>query len=215
MDIINNNKNKLPTKGKLIFLLFLINIHLIFLIFVYFDLKYILLIMPEIIFFLLFNGKIKQVIRILLISIIVFAINCMFYEGKIVFQILFLKITEEGIVNGFEKTGLLVALFLFTNNVFNKKNKLVMDYYLSKNDNLLSLSVRYFYSFLDILSLKLSLKRMIIVILNKRKLKDNTKSELIIYSEKDFMLFTSYNIIMIMIFVLIFLSIRFKIFKLF
>jgi hypothetical protein len=113
-----NIKDKPPINWRLILLIILINIHFFLLISIYFEMKYLFLLVIEAVFYFYYSKNIKSILRMIVIGIIVFILNSFFYEGKILFQYGIIKMTEEGIKNGFEKSGILIALFIFTQIIY-------------------------------------------------------------------------------------------------
>jgi hypothetical protein len=76
--------------------------------------------------------------------------------------------------------------------------------YISENNNIIVLSVKYFYSFWQIIESKLSIKRIIKIMIRKYKYIDNLKIKV---SDKDpfDIIFIIYNILIILLFIIIFL----------
>jgi hypothetical protein len=195
---------KPPINWRLVFYIVILNIHLFLLIWIYFDIKYLILIFIELFFYFLYVRKISKIFRILIIVSLIFLINVLFYEGKIIAQIGFIKITKEGLVNGLQKSGLLFALFLFTNNIFNNVKNSILSEYLEKSNSLIVLSIKYFYSFWEIIQNKISIKKLLFIVLKKY----NHVKNLDVFEKKDYMdnKFIIYNVIVIIIFLILFIK---------
>jgi len=192
-------KHEPPINWRLILFLIIINIHLLLLIFIYFNLIYLPLIVIELIYYV-YNFKIKNILRMLIICLIVMIFNSIFYEGKIIFQIGRLNITLDGIINGLQKSMVLFALFLFTNNVLKNKSINIIQNVIKNNDNLIVLSIKYFYSFWDIIDKKFSIRNLFKSIIRKYRINktDDIKIEALNYFEFKFII---YNIAAFMLFI--------------
>lgn len=169
------NKNiKPPFQWRLILLLFLSFLHIGFILFIFFKIHFLILIIFELVFFLIFSRlSFITLARIIIIAFIIFFLNILFYEGKIVFSFGIFKVTEEGIKSGVLKSGVLISLFLFTYNTFNnRKNIFISSLMNISNNNLLLISVGYFFSFLDELK-------------NKNMIRSFFKKAIQIYNIKD------------------------------
>ena len=144
-------------------------------------------------------------IRILLINLLFFLLNVFFYDGKILIEFYFLKITDNGIENSIKKIALLFALFLFSTNLFFKNKNLFLDLFGKRyKNNLILSSIKYFFYFLEILnSTKITFKRFLFRILRSEKaIKSERKEILSDYNKiNNFIL---YNIISIIVFLLLF-----------
>lgn len=185
------DKNKLPPYNRRLFLfIFLSIIHIVLLFNIYFEIKYIILLIFEIIFFLYFNKTgFKIILKIFIISIIIFLLNILFSEGKIIYKINFIKITEEGLLNGIKKAGVLISTFLYAINILkDKKNNLLL--YLQNNhgNNIIIKSINYFLLFWEELGENNNIKNFFLKIINiykseKIKINSNEKKEIIIKNE--------------------------------
>lgn len=145
-----NNIVKLSKKRELYFFYILTILHFFILFFFLFDLFFIIFFIYEFFFFLLRKRhSITTVIKIICFTLIIFLINLLFTDGKIVFSYKFLKVTEEGLYQGIQKSSFFFILFLFTNNSFDEMKKKIF-FINTSNNSLVYNSLIYFFSFLEV-----------------------------------------------------------------
>ncbi len=189
------DKNKLPPyKRRLFLFIFFSMIHIILLLNIYFEIKFIILLLFELSFFLYFNKSgFKILIKISIISIIIFLLNIFFSEGKIIYRINIIKITEEGLLNGIKKVGVLICTFLFTINILkDKKQNLLLHLQDNKKNNIIFKSINYFLIFWEELGENNNIKKLfskIISIYNSEKIKINNHDKHDIIIKKDIIIY--------------------------
>lgn len=186
-------KNKLSESsnkyGTGLFLFFTLSaIHLISLVFIYFNINFLYLLIVELFFFIYKkNYKKVSLIKIIFINLFVFLINIFYYEGEILFEIGFLKITKPGLIDGIKKIGLLFGMFIFTNNILKNNKEKIIEILRLKKSNLIFQSINYFFYLWEVIGEKVKLKYFLKNIIkvyhkNKRiKIKENSDLKLIDY----------------------------------
>lgn len=201
------DKNKLPPyKRRLFLFIFLSIIHIVLLLSIYFDIKYIILLIYELSFFLYFNKSgFKIILKTFIISSVIFLLNIFFSEGKIIYRFYFIKITEEGLIDGAKKAGILISTFLFTINILKDKKENIL-LYLQNNhkNNIIIKSINYFFIFWEELGKNISIKKLflrVISIYKSREIKINNKKKEIII-KNDLLI---YNYLFFLGFIIIFL----------
>lgn len=170
--------------------------HFIFIFLIFFDVIYLLIILIEIIFYITNNFNPIKLLRIIVITLIVFFLNVLFYEGKVIFEFLSIKITYEGLIESIKRSSVILTLFIFTSNILNKnKNIFLFQFYNKPQNNLVMRSIHYFFLFLDYLNTnKLSLKRLLFFIQRVKKDKiTNYKNETKI-TDYEFLNVIMYNV---------------------
>jgi len=146
--------------------------------------NFIIYVLFEFIFFMFFckNNRFKIILRIAIISLLIFIVNIFFYEGKILFKFYNLCITEEGLVNSIIKSYLIITMFFFTINSIKSNRDGILSLILTGNKkNIFYLSIYYFINFWDLIEEKINLKKITLKIIriykkdkidiNKEKLK--------------------------------------------
>jgi hypothetical protein len=185
-----DKKNLPPNKRRLFLFIFFSLIHIILLINIYFELKYCILVIFELSFFLYFNkSAYKIILKIILISSIIFLLNIFFSEGKIVYKNNIIKITQEGLKSGIKKVGLLICTFLYTLNILkDKKEDLLLYIQSKKGNNIILNSINYFLIFWEELGENNNIKKLFAKIINiyknnRIKIKLIKKKEILIKRE--------------------------------
>ena len=201
------DKNKLPPYKRRLFLFILFSIiHIVLLLNIYFEIKYIILLIFELSFFLYFNKSgFKILIKILIISIIIFLLNIFFSEGKIIYRLNLIKITEEGLLNGIKKVGVLICTFLFTINILkDKKQNLLLYLQDNKKNNIVFKSINYFLIFWEELGENNNIKKLFSKIISIYK---NKKININKYDKQDIIFkqnLITYHTVIIIGFILIY-----------
>jgi hypothetical protein len=156
-------KNKPPANRGLILFFVVSFLHFLSLFSIFINPLFLLLVIPEIIFYLFFsNFSVKLLLRILFISSVIFCINLVFYEGKILAEINFIKITKEGLDLSLKRTGLLLLTFLFTYNTVNKKKENFINLILKrKKSNLILDSINFFFEFVEKVPFRPNIDKML------------------------------------------------------
>lgn len=144
---------RLRQRGSLFLFLLSTSLHLLVIIYgIYFkkNLPYLLLL--ESVFYLI-NSKahLKKVLRIGIIAIIIFIINLISYEGKIILTISFIKITEQGLKEAYFKAAVILLLFLYSNTVFFMNKDFLIGTLKKVNNSLVSRTIEYFFYFVDMI----------------------------------------------------------------
>ena len=170
MNILHTKKLPFNRELFLFIFIFISILHLIAILFIYYDKNFLFLIIIELVFFCYYKINYKIFLRAFFISIVILILNLFFYEGQIIFHFGIIKITSEGLNIGIKRSGLLLFLFLFTlNNFKDKKNKILNILKKNKENNLVFYSVNYFLAFLDLFIISGFNKRFIIQIINMYK----------------------------------------------
>ena len=179
--MINNlDKNK-PQKW-LIFFIILINLRFLLLFLIFIDVKFFFISMIEFVFYIFYYKKLSKLLRIFFICTIIFLVNLFFYDGKIILQFWIFRITDNGFINAIQKSLFLLNLFFFSNNLIQDKIYNLIFFYIKNKDNLIVLSIKYFYSFLELINKNLSLKKIIISIIRRKKINYDIYSKEINYN---------------------------------
>lgn len=185
------DQNKLPPHNRRLFLfIFLSIIHIILLLNIYFEIKYTVLLIFELLFFLYFNKTgFKIILKVFIISSIVFLLNIFFSEGKIIYRINFIKVTEEGLISGIKKVGILISTFLFTINILKDKKENLLLYLQNNNrNNIIIKSINYFLIFWEELGENNNIKKLFLKIISiyksgEIKININEKKEIVIKND--------------------------------
>ncbi len=182
-------------------------IHIILLLYINFDIKFAFLTIVEFLFFLYFSKfNLKIIIRIFQITILIFLLNIFFTEGKIIFNYYFLRITEQGLINGLKKAGVLMSTLFFTINILkDKNNEILLNLSSKKQSNLILKSIEFFLVFVKELGENNNIKLFFYKIIKiyrgeKQVIKDNKESKYFIKID-----FFIYNFLIFIIFILIYL----------
>lgn len=188
-----------------IFLIFSL-IHIILLLNIFFNTKYIILLILEFLFFLYFNKfNFKIILKIFIISFLIFLLNIFFSEGKIIYNLFLIRVTEQGLINGLKKSCLLMGTFFFTINILKDNNeKILISLSYDKKSNIVLNSIEYFLLFWKELGKNNNIKKLLIKIIRiykgKKRESNNIENNNIIL-KKDFYV---YNFVIIAVFFLIY-----------
>lgn len=148
---MKNNKNIIITFFTLIhfFSIFLALFHILFSFIIFY----------EFFFFIIINNlNFKKILRIVIFSLLIFILNTLFLDGRILFKIFNFYITYEGVTNGIKKCSIFLNLFFFTSNIFNFKNYILK---IIPKDTLFVDSIFYFNKFLNLLNNKITFKSLL------------------------------------------------------
>jgi hypothetical protein len=199
--------NKKETSKHLVLFLLISLLHLLLLLMIYKSINYIVLLLAEFVFFLFYSKfSLRILLRIFILSGFIFLINILFNEGKILIGLGFIKITHEGLINGAKRAGLIASTLFFTYNIFHKNKSIIIDNldYLNKN-NIILMSINYFFIFLELINDKTNIKKLLIKIIMIYKNKYTT-SKISQHGEKIIGYnFYIYNLCIIILFVAIFI----------
>jgi len=140
--------------------------------------------MIEFVFYIFYYKKLSKLLRIFFICTIIFLVNLFFYDGKIILQFWIFRITDNGFINAIQKSLFLLNLFFFSNNLIQDKIYNLIFFYIKNKDNLIVLSIKYFYSFLELINKNFSLKKIIISIIRRKRINYDIYSKEINYNLK-------------------------------
>jgi len=172
-----NIKKKPPFNWGL-FLFVILNIfHALVFILIFKDLKYSLLLLVEIFFFIYLRNSINLLIRFFYISFVIFLLNLFFNEGEIIFSFWKIIITKQGLVSGLQKSFFFLGLLFLTNNSLRKNKGIILNGLKSRNKKgLISNSINYFLLFIENISTSQSItmiiKKLIYIYKNGAKIID-------------------------------------------
>ncbi len=170
----NQDILKPPISWRLFLFIFISIFHLCLLVLIYFKLIYCYLFIVELFFFLFYSRySIRIFFKSVIIAFIIFIINIFGIEGKIIFEFYFLKISSEGLMNGLQRSLLLLSSIFFTYNILKNNKNIIINYFYNKdNNNLIFLSISFFFIFLELLTQKYTIKKIIIKIIRIYKKKE-------------------------------------------
>lgn len=193
------------TNFKFAIFLLLTFIHFVLILSIFLEIKYLFLIIIDLLFFVFLNFSLKKILRIITISLIFFILNILFYDGKIIYEFYFIKITKEGLGLSLKKVGVITSLFLFTTNFFLQNGTKIIETILRKSKyNLIIKSLNYFFYFLNLINNnnKISFKRIFLktIYLSKSGYRE---TEYQTYNNYNIRILSIYNILFILTFLII------------
>lgn len=98
-------------------------------------------------YYFIMNKNPRKYFNILIISLFIFVLNLSYHDGRVLYRILFLSITENSLFLATKRAGIILLLFLFSSNVI-FDNKIIILEKLKKSKSKLIIESLYVFFFM-------------------------------------------------------------------